>query len=82
MIESDSMQFICKTISHSWGGGGIFAHSFIPLNGSLMQNGALKTSENDFCLVFVCASLFMIAPRCIFGPGHSRPVAPRSARAL
>ncbi len=26
--------------------GGIFAHSFIALNGSAMQNRALKTSEN------------------------------------
>ncbi len=31
--------------------GGISAHSFITLNGSPMQNRALKTSENDgeFC---------------------------------
>ena len=31
--------------------GGIFAHSFIALNGSPIQNRASKTSENDgdFC---------------------------------
>ncbi len=45
-----------------------------------MQNRALKTSENDG--EFVCASFFMIALGCIFGPGHFRPVAPRSVRAL
>ncbi len=54
-----------------------------------MQNRALKTSVKDGvpsshmgCLVFVHASLFMIALGCIFGPGHFMPVAPRSVRAL
>ncbi len=39
-----------KAISHS-GGGGIFAHSFITLNGFLLNKRALKTSEKDgdFC---------------------------------
>ena len=34
------------------------------------------------CLVFVRASLFMIALGCIYGPGHFMPVPPRSVRAL
>ncbi len=33
-------------------------------------------------IVFVRASLFLIAPGCIFGHGHFKPVAPRSVRAL
>ena len=48
---------------------GIFVHELIAFNGSDMLNRATMFYQR--------ASLFMIAPGILFGPGHSRSVEAR-----